>query len=123
MANCVLLSECWRDGGPVPAEPPDTLKTDKDGYFIIYSPDRDLAFYAAPGYPFSPIGLQFAQENNGFVLCRASVVKVSDEGEFYALTCPKEHVRRNETPRVPCTQNGQVEEKPARPPRRGETPQ
>ena len=68
---------------------PNQLKTDKDGYFIVYSPRRELAFSAAPGCPFSAIGLQFAEANERRVTCEARVIQVSDERRFYALTCPR----------------------------------
>ena len=66
---------------------PDKLKTDRNGCFIVYSPYRDLAFYAAPGYPFSPRGYRYAQMNGALVECGARAIQVSDERRFYVLTC------------------------------------
>ena len=88
MANCPL----WAAPGDeeVSWVPPNKLMTDKDGCFIIYSSHCELEFLAAPGYPFSAIGLRFAQANKGFVNCEAKVVKVPGEGPFYALTCPRQ---------------------------------
>ena len=65
------------------------LKTDSDGCFIIYSPRRELAFSAAPGYPFSATGWQFAEANKAFVRCDSRVIRVVDDRRFYVLTCPR----------------------------------
>jgi hypothetical protein len=76
------------------------LKTDKDGFFYIDSVPRPQEvvkdvlnyrgsyFSAAPGYPFSEIGMAFAFANEGFKKCQVKVVPVPGMGLFVTLTCP-----------------------------------
>jgi len=74
------------------------LRTDESGRFIIYSPyggippktDR-FRFAAAPGYPFSQMGMQFAQSEKGWAQCGVRVVPVSDDRCFCLLTCPRQN--------------------------------
>ncbi len=108
IANCPLEIAyeyaTWDSGEPLFAD----LRTDKDGLFIIYSPpppvppqnktgevppdedDRGPVFYAAPGCPFSPLALRFGHENQKFKECRAQAITVSDERQFFILTCPRQ---------------------------------
>jgi hypothetical protein len=92
MANCPLWifdGNKEHDGSEFGFGGPNQLKTDKDGCFIIYSPRRELDFSAAPGYPFSAMGLQFAEANKDLVACDARVIRVADDRRFYVLTCPR----------------------------------
>ena len=92
IGNCPLWAEPQHGSGSwFFGRRPTRLKTDKDGYFIIYSPYPTLGFAAAPGYPFSEIGLRFAQANDGFVGCDARVVHVSNDRRFFVLTCPRKN--------------------------------
>ena len=85
------------------------LKTDKEGYFIIYSPpppvgpqkktsdplldrlngEHGPVFSAALGCPFSPMGIAYAFETGKFKECTARAIHVSNDRIFYVLTCPR----------------------------------
>jgi hypothetical protein len=94
IGNCVLSISYDRGTRPCFAG----LMTDENGRFIIYSPyggiplktDR-VRFAAAPGYPFSHMGMQFAQSEKAWAKCSVRVVPVSDDRCFCVLTCPRQN--------------------------------
>lgn len=76
------------------------LRTDGAGRFIIYSPYEDMfkvpkrtpvsaptGLWAAPGYPFSGLAMDFAGKNGGWGECKVSSLPVSDNSLFCFLTC------------------------------------
>ena len=92
LANCTLhVGDVGSPGRAAKSPPPQPtfLKTDAKGRFIIYSWNSEFTFFAAPGYPLSAIGLRFAAANGGFVKCVARKIAVSQDINFFIVTCPR----------------------------------
>lgn len=88
--NCPLAVSYYDGIRPYTA----ALKTDDQGYFIIYAPygglplSRDrLSISAAPGYPSSHMGRAFAGQNRDVKKCDIRVVAEADDRCFSVLTC------------------------------------
>jgi len=74
------------------------VMTDKDGYFIVYSPysidisgdDRslDLSFkvYACPGYPYSFQGYAYAEAKGDVKICNPKLLYKTEDRAFYELS-------------------------------------
>jgi hypothetical protein len=101
IGNCPLMAAFadgdWQGGAGF-------LRTDKDGYFFVDSlpfglldiggreamrNPRGTFFRAAPGYPFSDMGINFAATNSDLKLCRTTLVPASGASRFAVVICPR----------------------------------